>query len=215
MAHGHILISVIIPEPADVLPLLDAWVDPLHDALREGIDYADGLQPDENGRDPWHWSHCARFGARQGLIARSAPITHRASNTAIHLRLEGGLHKARVLRTLRGTAPHPSRNKMSQAAWVGVSLQGQLAFPGSGGELPPLSLLLDWQVDQDDEPLVHCSLPIGPWRIVQKPSLHWRVPLRRGASSSGYDDLRFDPGDDGGLPQIVVDPTELDLPESH
>jgi hypothetical protein len=53
---------VNFPTAEQVLPVLDDWVDPLYESLRHGIDYADSLQPDEQEREPWYWSHASRGG---------------------------------------------------------------------------------------------------------------------------------------------------------
>lgn len=207
-----IFITMWVPQPPDVLPLLDGCVDPLYASLRTGIDYANDLQPDPEDREPWFWSHAARFATKRGLIAAGAPIVPKTANAGIHLTLHG-IHTARVLRSLWGTAPHPGRNPARRESWVGLG-QRQLSFSfpaPTGTHLPPLSLLLDWQVDTEGEPVVHCSLPIGSWKYAQRARLYWREPLRPPAGAlSG---LRFEAPDDGGEPQIWLDPTELEHPE--
>jgi hypothetical protein len=210
-----IFISVTTPpRPEDVLPLLDRWAAPLYDCLRDGIDFANSLQPDPESRERWYWAHSARFVARKELIARGAPLTPKTPNAGIHLVLDG-IHTARVLRSLWGSAPHPGRNAARQKCWVGVKqhVQGQFAFATTTGTaLSPLSLLVDWQMDAEDEPIVHVSLPISSWRFTQRARLHWRVPLRDGGADA-YSDLRFDAPDDGGEPQIIIDPADLEVPE--
>lgn len=211
MAFPLIFISVIIPQPADVLPVIEPWVQPMLDSLHHGIDYANDLQPKDGAVEQWFWAHSARFATRRELLAQGAPISRTAPNAAIQFTFDG-IHHARLVRSLWDDTPHPGRNRRRQAAWVGIGIQGQFAFPSAKGTLPPLSLLFDWQ-ERGDEPVVHCSLPVGSWRFMQRARLHWRVPLLGGSALAN---LRFDAPDDGGEPQIVIDAADVEIaqPES-
>jgi hypothetical protein len=202
-------IRTVIPPPEAVLPLLIPALPDLGEALRAGIDYADSLQPDVQGRDPWYWSHSARWKARETL-ARSEKsgwaLVRDIPNCGIHIRL-GHLHLVRVLRSLEGNTPHPGSGVRRQDAWVGV--QGQ--FPlGDGVSLPALSLIMDWQ-DAGGEPNLHLGLPVRPWQFLSVPRLHWRVPVFPGGTA--LDGVIFDPGPDTGSDRLVtlaVDPAEME-----
>lgn len=118
-------------------------------------------------------------------------LVENVPNCGIHLRLDK-MHVARVVRSLGGTTPHAGSNKKRTRAWDGV--QGQLAL-ASGGTLPPLSLIIDWQVI-DEEPIVHVGLPAGNWDYGSTANLYWRIPL----PDTGEDlsTLSFEPRADAG-----------------
>lgn len=209
MVNLLIFISVYIPQPDDVLPLIEKWIGPIHDCLYGGIDYANALQPD-GVVERWFWAHCARFETRKELLALGAPISASVPNAAIAFTFDG-IHTARLVRSLWGSTPNPGRNRARRRSWVGIKdVQQQFRFPSKGDDtppLPPLSLVLDWHQDDDDSPIVHCSLTVGPWQFKQRPRLHWRVPLSGDATS--FVGLRFDTPDDGGEPEIVIDRIDL------
>jgi hypothetical protein len=73
----------------------------------------------------------------------------------------------------------------------------------------PLSLIADWHLDPEREPLVHLSLPLGPWKYRENPRTHWRVILPAGGSV-GIEELPGFPGSDDGEPfeAISIDPSE-------
>jgi hypothetical protein len=197
----------MIPTPEQVVPLLVPAIPDLRNALRRGIDFADDLQPDPTRRDPWFWSHSARWKAcsiLNGVEHEGWAVTPDVPNCGIHLRL-GDLHVARVLRSLAGTTPHPGSNRRRVAAWQGV--QGQLPL-AENGTLPPLSLVVDWHEAEDGEPAIHVGLPAGSWTYGTNPRLHWRVLV----PEDGLDlsSLRFDPGPDVGdtLVTLAIDPAE-------
>jgi len=198
----------MIPTPRDVVPLLENVISPLYEAFREGIAWADSLQPAED-RDPFFWSHSARFRARNRLRDADATdwvLVPKVNNFGIHL-LVADLHLIRVLRSLEGSTPPPGPNRRRRNAWQQLpAIQGQLAL-GSDGDLPPLSLVADWQTGLD-EPIIHLGLPQEPFGFRQNARLHWRVPL----PSDGLDlaSLAFEPGPDPGTAPVTlkVDPAE-------
>jgi hypothetical protein len=194
----------MIPTPRDVLPLIECTVSHLGKGLRLGIGFADGLQSDLDDRDPWFWSHSARWRTRGYLLSAKKDgwgINPSVPNSGIHLWVQG-LHTVRVLRSLGGTVPHPGRNHARREAWI------QDAIPPNDGGLPPLSLLADWQV-HNDEPVVYFSLPKRPWKYGESPELYWRVPVT-GDTDQDIENLRFDPGLLPGdvMVTIKVDPAE-------
>lgn len=194
----------------DVLPLIESTVPHLTKSLRLGIAYADEQQPDPSDRDPWFWSHSARFRARRHLLGVEQSdgwtLKRKVPNSGIHLRVQG-VHAVRVLRSLDSTVPHPGRNRRRRKAW-NQGVQGTLMEHDDG--LPPLSLLMDWQV-HDEEPVIHVSLPKRPWSYRENPDLHWRVPVT-GDSDQDLSKLHFDPGLIPGdvMVTIKVDPAEKD-----
>ena len=200
------------PTPEEVVPLLQPVVGPLRFALEKGIAYANDLQPDPLDRDPWFWSHSARFGALKELLVAGHDadlesgwaVRPGTPNCGIHIRV-GQLHTIRVVRSLGRTTPPPGRNRRRREAWNGVPVQGQLRL--DRGLLCPLSLIVDWH-DDENEPVIHVGLPKGEWSFENRtsPRLHWRVPMPEdGLDLSG---LSFDPGDadDGSL--VEIDPSE-------
>jgi len=194
-----------MPTPAEVLPVIECAVPDLMKALRLGIGYAEEQQPDPDGRDPWFWSHSARWKARRYLLGVEKPdgwrIKRNVPNSGIHLSIKG-IHGIRVLRSLGGMVPHPGRNRVRRKDWV----QGVLR--PNDGTLPPLSLLMDWEV-HEDEPRVYLSLPKNPWNYGSDPDLYWRVPVT-GDADEDLARLRFDPGLLPGdvMVTIKVDPAE-------
>lgn len=195
-----------VPTPQDVLPVMECAVPHLTKALRLGIGHADDLQPDPDERDPWYWSHSARWRACKHLLAVERPqgwgIT-KAPNSGIHLQLED-IHAVRVLRSLNDTVPHPGPNHARRMVWM------QGALPPNDGSLPPLSLLIDWRV-KDDEPYIYASLPRKPWSYRAKPLVYWRVPVT-GDADKDLANLQFDPGLLPGeqMVSFKVDPAERD-----
>jgi hypothetical protein len=197
--------------PEKVLPLLDGISTPLYEALRSGCSFADSIQPDLAAGGAWFWSHCARFSAQQMLASAQSPdwsLVKNVPNNGIHLTI-GGIHKVRVVKSLGGEIPPPGRNKARRTAWVGIAQQLTFNLPTTGCDsIPALSLIADWHLDEDREPVIHLSLPRGPWRYGQDPRCEWRVHLSPG-SSLGIDDLAFSGGDEGDpLIEIAVDPPE-------
>lgn len=199
----------MVPTPEQVVPLLLPALADLREALQAGIDHADDLQPEQASRDPWYWSHSARWkacGTLRSATSDGWTLLPEVPNCGIHLRLDD-LHVVRVLRSLGGTTPHPGSNRRRAQAWTGVQvLQGQFLL-ASAGSLPPLSLVVDWQ-EVDGEPELHVGLPAGPWRYGSVPRLYWRVPLPQ--AGIDLDTLVFDPGPDTGEPLVTlrVDPAE-------
>ena len=195
--------------PSVVLPLLDDAPDTIYEALRLGIGYADNLQPEVESQH--FWSHSARFGAWRELRRATADkwsLNDRVPNCGIHLTI-GGLHTLRVVRSLGNTVPPPGRNASRRVAWKGINEQLSFGLQDTGEfVIPPLSLLADWRLDEDREPVVHVSLPIGPWLYGQNPRCHWRVPLPS-TNSMSLDELSFQ-GSDGGDPMVAIeiDPAE-------
>ena len=53
--------------PAEVVPLLDECLPEIRNALLTGIDFANDIQPEADGRDRWFWAHSARYRARRSL----------------------------------------------------------------------------------------------------------------------------------------------------
>jgi hypothetical protein len=183
---------------------LDDAPDALYEALRFGSSYADGLQPEVENQH--FWSHSARFAAWKKLRqveATNWKLRDGVPNCGIHLTLNG-LHNLRVVRSLGNTVPHPGRNNARRAAWQGINEQLSFNLKDDGGNpIPYLSLIADWSLDEDREPVIYLSLPIGPWHFGQNPRCHWRVPLRS-EGSTALEDMSF-PGSDDGDPMVAID----------
>lgn len=199
------LISVnSTPRPEAVVPLLEAVATPFWTCLGDAIEYANELQPDPDAADPYFWSHSARFHLRNALRdAQADPgvwsLRPEVSNCGVHLLL-GGMHVVRVLRSMAGTTPHAGHNPKRRSAWV----QAQLPL-ASGGELPPLSLILDWHLD-GDEPVVHVGLPYANWNFQGEPKIHWRVPMP--GEGEDFSALSFPHADDDDDFGMLVLPNE-------
>lgn len=190
--------------PSLVVPMLGDAPDALYEALRIGSSYADDLQPEVENQH--FWSHSARFGAWRNLRqiqAENWTLRDGVPNCAIHLTFNG-LHNLRVVRSLGNTVPHPGRNNARKAAWTGINEQMSFDLQEvEGSSIPLLSLIADWSLDEDREPVIHLSLPIGPWRFGQNPRCHWRIPLLS-EKSVALEDMYF-PGSDDGDPLIAID----------
>lgn len=162
----------------NAVPLLADCLPHIRGALHAGIDYADDLQPDPGSRDPWFWSHSARYRAKTAL-ERTAPadggwaLVADVPNSGIHVRVEQ-MHIVRVLRSAGGTTPAPGQNLQRRRAW---SQQLSFPFASAEGELPPLNLILDWSTDVDGSLVMHAGMPVGVWPYGKDPMLAWRVPL--------------------------------------
>jgi hypothetical protein len=196
--------------PDQVLSMLNDVPDALYEALRVGTSYADGLQPDIENQH--FWSHSARFGAWRNLCevtAESWSLRESVPNCGIHLTI-AGLHSLRVVRSLSNNVPPPGRNRARRAAWTGINEQLSFELPSGtqGTSAPLLSLLADWNLDEDREPVIFLSLPIQAWNYGNNPRCHWRVPLRS-EGSLALEDLAFPGGDDGDpMISINIDPAE-------
>lgn len=176
----------MIITPERIVPLVDPCLPDTREALLRGIDFANDIQPDPSDRDPWYWSHSARFATRRALEKRADradgwELVAGVPNGGIHIRL-GGLLVVRVLRSVAGTVPAPGGNKSRQMAWQ----QARLQFPvdrglgnhhGVIGGLPPLDLILDWTNGVNDALIMHLGMPRGVWELGEDPILAWRVPL--------------------------------------
>ena len=181
----------------------------LYEGLQRGINYADTLQPDLKTIDPFYWAHSARFEALRSLRKVDPDgweLRPLVANSGIHLLVQG-LHKTRVVKAADGMVRAPGSSGKQMRDYVGI--QTQLLYDmGEGLFLPALSLLVDWQLDVDREPIVHLSLPIQPWRYWETALVHWRVPLPPGGAVS-LTDMVFDPGgDEGDVMEVVIDPAE-------
>jgi hypothetical protein len=201
--------------PESVLPMLAESAEALYDALRMGTSFADGLQPDKDHLDLHFWSHSARFQARNYLAqggGLSWTLVSRVPNSGIRMLIDG-IHSLRVVKSLDGEIPPPGANKARNDAWVGVGVRNQLALPlGRPGQdltQQPLSLIADWFLDEQREPIVHVSLPKRPWPFGCDPQCFWRVLLSPG-NSLALEDLPGFSGEEGGDPTITikVDPLE-------
>lgn len=180
--------------PYEVHSLVSCAVPAVFKALREGIDYADDLQSGEELADRHYWAHSARYRTKRSLVtanhdAEDWDLVPGLANSAIHLLI--GFHRVRLLRFESGSSPSPGSNRTRRRAW-----NQQLAFPIGRGDIPPLSLLIDWHLDGEGEPVVSLGLPKGCWEFKGDPLVHWRVPLHD--DGLGMGDLSFDPGEDDG-----------------
>lgn len=198
----------MIPTPAEVLPLVASLAAPTYKAVQAGIDFADGLMPDDQDvADPWYWSHSARYAARNQLRHGGAiegwKLRPDVPNSGIHFSVDNG-HRLRLVRSLHNDVPHPGSNKRRREAWTGAV---ELPLRVSGSGLPFLNLLFDWAVDINREPVIHVTLPQGPWTYGQPSRVHWRVLL----PSDGVLDLSaltFNPSGDGDDLGLVLDEAE-------
>lgn len=196
-----------MPTPQDVLPIMECVVPHLTKALRLGIGHADDLQPDPKTRDSWYWSHSARWRACGHLLSVGKKEQEgwgftKGANSGIHLRL-ADIHTVRVLRSVHDTVPHPGPNRARRLVWM----QGS-TLPPNDGSLPPLSLLMDWCVE-DDEPCIYASLPRQPWKYRGTPQVYWRVPVT-GDAGKDLANLEFNPGLLPGdqMVSFKIDPAE-------
>lgn len=192
--------------PDVILPLFEPIADLAYDATDHGIEYADGLLAYTN--NPWYWSHSARYAILGYLTNRLVEIERwglRANvpNCGIHLSLDNA-HSVRFVRSLGGQTPPPGQNRRRKAAWTN---HPSLPLDVGPERLPLVNLLMDWQV-VNDEPVIHVSLPRGPWAYGAPMKVNWREPLPRPAVG-GISSLSFK-GDDGGDPLnvVVIEPSE-------
>lgn len=163
--------------------MLEPCLGDIRESLLRGVDYANDLQAEASSRDPWFWSHAARFRARRALELAEGigwEVVPGIPNSGIHVRLDE-LHLLRVLRSSGGTTPAPGHSRQRRDAWS-QNYQLQLPLDHDGG-LPPLNLILDWSTEDDDLLVLHLGMPRGVWKYGSDPVLSWRVPL------PGDDDL--------------------------
>jgi hypothetical protein len=199
----------MVPTPAQAATLVQPIMPALFESLHEGLAFAAEIAtvPDSHFE-----SHAARYATRNALAVRQEPgvwsLRRNVANSGIHLLF--GVHEARVLRSLNGDVPHPGGNKRRRGAWVGVNNGPiQLAFDlDEHLGCSPMSLLFDWHTTTAGAPVVHLSLPVGPWRYEKQPRLYWRVPIDD-SSMGNFDDLTFNPSDDGGAPTVTIDDEEF------
>lgn len=187
--------------------MLQPIATPLWSSLRIGTEYATEQQPDADDRNPWFFADCARFKAYCDLRAREDDgwkLRSDVPNYGIHL-LVGGVHLARVLRSLDGSAPPPGGNPRRRRHYQQQGVQGQLALSTTDG-LPPLNLIIDWHVG-DGEPIVNVSLPYRPWDYQSNPEVHWRVPF---PDEAEFENLAFQGETDGDVDaRLKIHETEL------
>ena len=198
---------IVTPSPSEVVPLLDASLPEIRQALLGGIDFANDIQPEPENRDRWYWAHSARYRARRALEASSAgaqgwELIAGVPNSGIHVCL-GGLHVVRVLRSAEGTTPAPGHTRRRCEAWQQFRLQFPIDDETEG--LPPLDLVLDWTNDDTDALTMHLGMPLGVWTYGKPPILEWRVLL---PSSDDLEGLTFEGADDDVPVLLRVDDTE-------
>jgi hypothetical protein len=198
----------MVATPAEVLPHIECAVPSLIKALTKGAAYADRLQRRADARDPWFWSHSARWRAKQ--ILDDAPkegwgIVRSAPNSAIHLTFKG-LQPARVLKSLNGTTPHAGGNRSRQEMWT---FPEELALRTESG-LQPIPLIFDWHIEEDG-PVIHAGIPKSAGDYLRGAVLYWRVPIT-GDADEDLNDLEFnhpDPSPEAGV-RLKVDPSEYE-----
>ncbi len=211
----------VIPTPAQALTVLGPLGPSVWTSVQAGVDGANDLQPSAEGRDNYFWSHCARYYNRRRLFAESQghrdewQLIPDVPNTGIHLIVDS-VHRVRVLRSLNGDVPHPGRNRARRKAWSQPPGQGQLFITadnrlvyGDDKALLALSLLIDWHLDRHGEPVIHVSLPVGPWEFTDEVRVHWRVPLpgAEDFSNMAFNPPKPSPHEFGNL--LRIDPNEL------
>lgn len=187
-------------EPKDLEPLAAGCLPRVWDALLEGVDFANRLQPEADNRDQWFWAHAARFAARNHLASVATGATGwelvpGIPNSGIHVRIPGN-HTIRVLRSSGGTTPAPGGTKRRLEYW----LQRCLQLPLDIGGIQPANLVLDWMNNDDGSLTMHIGMPRGSWRYRKDPILDWRIPVLRDGDLGA---LSFAPTGDGGLPSLL------------
>ncbi|MYA40524.1 MAG: hypothetical protein F4Z31_01860 [Gemmatimonadetes bacterium] len=201
---------IVTPSPSEVVPLLDASLPEIRQALLGGIDFANDIQPEPEDRDRWYWAHSARYQARRALEASSAKaqgweLIAGIPNSGIHVCL-GALHVVRVLRSAEGTTPAPGHTRRRREAWQQFRLQFPIDDETDG--LPPLDLVLDWTTDDTDALTMHLGMPLGVWTHGKPPILEWRVLL---PSTDDLEGLTFEGAADDDVPVLLrVDDTEAE-----
>ncbi len=200
---------IVTPSPSEVVPLLDASLPEIRQALLGGIDFANDIQPEPENRDRWYWAHSARYRARRALEASSAgaqswELIAGVPNSGIHVCL-GGLHVVRVLRSAEGTTPAPGHTRRRREAWQQFRLQFPIDDETEG--LPPLDLVLDWTTDDTDALTMHLGMPLGVWTHGKPPILEWRVLL---PYTDDLEGLAFEGADDDVPVLLRVDDTEAE-----
>lgn len=201
---------IVIPSPSEVVPLLEVSLPEIRQALLGGIDFANDIQPEPDGRDRWYWAHSARYRARRALEASSEgahgwELIAGVPNSGIHICL-GGLHVVRVLRSAEGTTPAPGHTRRRREAWQQFRLQFPVNDETEG--LPPLDLVIDWTTDGTDALTMHLGMPLGVWTHGKPPILEWRVPL---PSTDDLEGLAFEAAADDDVPVLLrVDDTEAE-----
>ena len=199
----------VTPSPSEVVPLLDASLPEIRQALLDGIDFANDIQPEPESRDRWFWAHSARYRARRVLEASSAgaqnwELIDGVPNSGIHVCL-GGIHVVRVLRSVEGTTPAPGHTRRRREAWQQLPLQFPIDVETEG--LPRLDLVLDWTTDDADALTMHLGMPLGVWPYGNPPILEWRVLL---PSTDDLEGLTFEGTDDDVPVLLRVDDTEAE-----
>ena len=201
---------IFTPPPSEVVPLLDASLPEIRQALLGGIDFANDIQPEPEDRDRWYWAHSARYRARRVLEANSEgaqgwELIADVPNSGIHICI-GGLHVVRVLRSAEGTTPAPGHTYRRREAWQQFRLQFPVDDETEG--LSPLDLVLDWSTDETDTLTMHLGMPLGVWTHGKPPILEWRVLL---PSTDDLEGLTFEGADDHDVPVVLrVDDTEAE-----
>jgi hypothetical protein len=202
-------ITRVIPTPDEIVPKIECAVPTLIKVLTKGSAYADDLQPAKDKRDPWFWSHAARFRARQ-LLAEATKdgwdIVRSAPNSGIHLTFKG-FQPARVLKSLNGNAPHAGPNGARQLAWT---FDDEALDLRSISGLTAVPLLFDWHISENG-PVVHAGIPKRPGSFRSGAELYWRIPIT-GDADEDLNNLSYDPTDpmpDAGV-ILKVDPAEFE-----
>ncbi len=170
-------------------------------SLISSLSFADTLMR-ELPRDPYTWATLVRYWAWQEMKQRQAlpDLGWSARRLACNgMEMTCGPYLVRPFKSIDAGPPAPGTSQVKDRYWRQADRhdfeQGRLFGDASAPQ--GANLLLDWAVDDERDPVIALSKPVGTWRYRGKPQLEWRHTIRFGG---GDDDsgLRWTPSEDDG-----------------
>lgn len=183
-----------LDSPNEVLQWLSEPIRALRAGLEHGLSLADAKMEDLP-REPHLHAHLARVGVLMylaGITAERWEIGRKLPLSGIEIQCNPFV--LRVLRSQRGSTPHPGASEARRRFWCQQQLRlfDQAEPPSLGA-----NLILDWSTGDQQDIILALSKPRGVWPYQGSPELEWR----RAVVDDSGPALRFVPAEE----DIAVD----------
>lgn len=199
--------AVYLEDPDEILDYLDPVIRAIDGALDSGVSEADSFfSMPGHALDAGVWSTLVRYGACQWLDQAGCEGFERIPLSFCGIQIVREPLTLRLLKAQKGQAPPPGKSARRRSYYTQECPRLPLDF--SGVLMPPVAnLLLDWEVTDQRERILHLSKPAGEWEYGQDAVLDWRRSVDVKDTGLGFT------GDEetGLLIGSIVDPSELEV----
>jgi hypothetical protein len=196
---------VYLEDPDEILDYLDPMIRAFDEALDSGVSEADGFFSVSGHRmNRSLWSHVARYGTCQQLRKIELDGWRWKELPLCGIQMARDPLALRVGRTRDGDVPPPGRSMKKRGYYMQRGPSLGLDF---GGVIMPAvsNLLLDWDVNERRERILHLSKPAGVWESWESSVLEWRRVVKVDDAA-----MRFDGAEETDvLVESVLDMNEL------